>query len=206
MIDAVILDLGNVLAFHDNAKLFRELARIYGPTADAMRARLEGTGIWERATKGHLKGDALRLALAEALGAAVPTPEQFVAAWSCHFALNAPMIRHVERLQGHVRLVLLSNTHDLHVASLRPLIPVLEKLDALVLSCEVGHMKPEPEIYALAVEAARAPPQRAVFFDDMESYVEGARRAGLHAHVFRSADDVPAQLAALGLPHLLDAH
>lgn len=205
MIDAVIFDLGNVLAFHDNAKLFRELAALYGTTPDAMRARLEGTGIWERANKGHLKGDALRLALSERLGGPAPTPAQFVSAWSCHFTLNPPMIRHVERLAGKVRLVLLSNTHDLHVASLRPLIPVLEKFDALILSCEVGYMKPQPEIYALAIQAAATAPQRAVFFDDVEEYVESARRAGLHAHVFKDAADVPAQLAALGLPHLLDA-
>ena len=115
------------------------------------------------------------------------------------------MVRLVERLVGKVRLVLLSNTHDLHVANLRPLLPVLEKFDALVFSCEVGHMKPEPEIYALAISAAKVPPSRAVFFDDVEAYVEGAKRAGLHAHVFRSADEVPAQLAALGLPVLLDA-
>lgn len=204
MIEAVIFDLGNVLAFHDNAKLFRELAALYGSTPDALKQRLEGSAIWEHANKGHLKGDALRLALAQRLGA-TPSEPDFVRAWSCHFTLNPPMVRLVERLVGKVRLVLLSNTHDLHVANLRPLLPVLERFDALVLSCEVGHMKPEPEIYALALAAAKAPPHRAVFFDDVEAYVEGAKRAGLHAHVFRSADEVAAQLAALGLPVLLDA-
>lgn len=204
MIEAVIFDLGNVLAFHDNAKLFRELATLYGSTPEALMKRLEGSGLWERANKGRLKGDALRLALAEKLGVA-PPEEDFVLAWSCHFTLNPPMIRLVERLAGKVRLVLLSNTHDLHVANLRPLLPVLEKFDELVLSCEVGHMKPEPEIYALAIAAAKVPPDRAVFFDDVEAYVEGARKAGLHAHVVRSAAEVPAQLAALGLPVLLDA-
>lgn len=204
MIDAVILDLGNVLAFHDNAKLFAELAKLFHTTPDQLRHQLEGTGIWEKANKGHLAGDALRLALAEHL-AHEPNAEAFVRAWSCHFTLNHAMIRHVEKLAGKTKLLLLSNTHDLHVANLRPRLPVLERFDALVLSCEVGHMKPEPEIYARALDAAKVPASRAVFFDDVDAYVDGARRAGLHAYVFKDAADVPRQLAALGLPHLLDA-
>jgi putative hydrolase of the HAD superfamily len=202
VIDAVILDLGNVLAFHDNARLFRELAALYRTTEARLRERLEGTGTWERANRGHLKGDLLRLELNRRLGAE-PSPHDFVRVWSCHFTLNTPMIHQVERLVGKARLVLLSNTHDLHVAHLRPQLPVLERFEGLVLSCEVGLIKPEPEIYARAIALAGVPPQRAVFFDDMEPYVEGARRAGLHAHVFRDAAEVPGQLAALGLPHLL---
>ncbi|MBK7863553.1 MAG: HAD family phosphatase [Archangiaceae bacterium] len=203
MIEAVIVDLGNVLAFHDNVKLFSELAALYRTTPERLRERLEGTGTWERANRGQLQGDALRLALAEVLGHA-PEPDAFVRAWSCHFALNPPMVRHLERLVGKARLVLLSNTHDLHVAYPRPLLPVLERFDGLVLSCDVGLIKPEPAIYARALELARVPAHRAVFFDDVEAYVEGARRAGLHAHVFKDAAQVPAQLAALGLPHLLE--
>src|SRR6185369_17222213 len=41
MIEAVILDLGNVLAFHDNALLFRELAALYRTTDARLRERLE---------------------------------------------------------------------------------------------------------------------------------------------------------------------
>jgi putative hydrolase of the HAD superfamily len=195
VIDAVIFDLGNVLAFHDNELLFRELGRLFHGD---VRARLEGSGTWERVNKGFLKGDALRQDLNARLGADV-SREDFERAWSCHFTLNPPMIRFAEALVGKVKLGLLSNTHDLHVAHLRPRIPVLEKFDALILSCEVGAMKPEEAIYRRALEALQVEPQRAVFFDDMEPYVRAAERFGLHAHVFRSVDEVPGQLAELGL-------
>jgi FMN phosphatase YigB (HAD superfamily) len=203
MIDAVIFDLGNVLAFHDNAKLFAVLAEEFHTTPEKMRERLEGSDIWQRANKGHLPGDALRRALCERLGVEVPR-ENFERAWSCHFSINDPMVQWVDSLAGRVRLVLLSNTHDLHVSHLRPRLPVLEKFDALVLSCELGLMKPDAEIYRRAIEAARAPAQRAVFFDDVEAYVLAARSAGLHAHVFHSAQEAQRQLAELGLP--LDRH
>jgi putative hydrolase of the HAD superfamily len=198
VIDAVIFDLGNVLAFHDNELLFRELSRLF---KGDVRARLEGSGTWERVNKGFLKGDALRRELVARLGAEV-SREDFERAWSCHFTLNPPMIRNVEALVGHVKLALLSNTHDLHVAHLRPLIPVLEKFDALILSCEVGAMKPEEVIYRRAVEALKVEPPRAVFFDDMEPYVRAAERFGLNARVFRSADEARDQLVELGVSAL----
>lgn len=205
-IEAVILDLGNVLAFHDNAKLFRELSAVFGASPEALKARLEGSGVWDRVNRGQLKGDALRVELASRLGGQAPSPEDFYRAWTCHFTLNAPMVRLTEALVGRVKLVLLSNTHDLHVRFLRPQLPVLERFDGLVLSCEVGHLKPERAIYERAIAAAGVAPSKAVFFDDVEPYVEAARGAGLHAHVFRDAREVPAQLRALGLGDLLDLH
>jgi len=204
-VSAVIFDLGNVLVFHDNAKLFREVSGLFGTTPESLRSKLEGSGLWERVNRGELKGDALRLALAERVGGRVPDADAFVRAWTCHFELNPPMIRLAESLVGRVRLVLLSNTHDLHVGFLRPQLPVLERFDGLVLSCEVGLVKPERAIYERALAAAGVPATKAVFFDDLEPYVEAARAAGLHAHVFRDAREAAAQLQALGLPHLVDA-
>ena len=199
MIDAVILDLGNVLVFHDNEKLFREVAPLFGTTALGLKEKLEGTGVWERANRGRLAGPALCRELAATLGVAPPSAADFTRAWTSHFTLNEPMIRLAESLVGKVKLVLLSNTHDLHVDYLVPQLPVLQRFEGLVLSCEVGLIKPEAEIYAKALAVAGVRPEAAVFFDDVEAYVEGARRAGLHAHVFRSAAEVPGQLAALGL-------
>ncbi len=122
MIDAILFDLGNVLAFHDNEKLFRELAQAFQTTPVEMAKRLEGSGVWPRVNTGHLRGDALRQELS-ARFSHTPTREEFERAWSSHFSLNVPMIRLVESLVGRVKLVLLSNTHDLHVAHLRPQLP-----------------------------------------------------------------------------------
>lgn len=195
-LEAVVLDLGNVLAFHDNELLFREMARAFNTTPEAMRTRLDG-GLWDRVNRGQLPGDSLRLELNERLGGALKAAEWF-ALWNCHFTLNLPMVAHVERLVGRVRLVLLSNTHDQHVAYLRPQLPVLERFDGLVLSYEVGLVKPERGIYLRALEVAQVPPERAVFFDDVERYAVAARDVGMHGRVFRRAEEFPAQLAELG--------
>jgi hypothetical protein len=64
----LLLDLGNVFAFHDNALLFRRMAEAFGTTEAQLRARLDG-GVWERVNRGQLPGDALRQELCARLGA-----------------------------------------------------------------------------------------------------------------------------------------
>ncbi|MDP3503162.1 MAG: HAD family phosphatase [Myxococcales bacterium] len=195
MIDALILDLGNVLAFHDNERLFEQMARAFGSSREAMRERLDG-GLWDRVNRGLLPGDSLRQELIARLGHEI-SAEAWFALWNCHFTLYDEMIREVEGLVGRVRLVLLSNTHDQHIEFLRPKLPLLQRFDGLVLSYEVGHVKPERQIYERALALAAVEPGRAAFFDDVPRYAEAATSLGLHGRVFTTVAAFREQLRAL---------
>lgn len=194
-VSALILDLGNVLVFHDNARLFARLAERFSTTPEELKARLEG-GLWDRVNRGQLPGDALRVELVRRLGLEV-SPEEFEALWCSHFAVHAEMVSEVERLVGRKRLVLLSNTHDLHVRWCKERIPLLHRFDALVLSCDVGLVKPEPGIYQRALDAAKVAPEEAVFFDDVERFARGAEAVGMRGRVFTTVAQFRADLAAL---------
>ncbi|WP_434386693.1 HAD family hydrolase [Melittangium boletus] len=194
---AVILDLGNVLAFHDNALLFRRLGARAGLDAEEAARRLSGAG-WTAANRGLLGPEGIRRDVCEALGVDVPMAE-FTALWNCHFTLHDAVLPHVERLEGQVKRLLLSNTNVLHVAWLKPRLPVLERFDHLVLSCETGHVKPEPAIYEEALRHAGCAPDEAAFFDDLPEYVAAANTLGIRGHLFTTADAFDAQLRALGL-------
>lgn len=194
---AVILDLGNVLVFHDNGLLFRRLGERAGlPPAEAER-RLAGAG-WTAANRGLLGAEGIRREVCGALGVELPAGE-FNALWSSHFAVHEAVLPRVEGLVGRVKLVLLSNTNVLHAAFLRPRLPVLERFDHLVLSCEVGHVKPEPAIYQEALRHAGCEPHEAAFFDDLPEFVQAANALGLRGHLFTTAAAFDAQLTALGL-------
>jgi putative hydrolase of the HAD superfamily len=52
-------------------------------------------------------------------------------------------------------------------------------LDACVLSCDVGHAKPEAEVYALAAERLGLSPAACVFVDDRPSFVRAGQVAGM---------------------------
>ena len=194
---AVLLDLGNVLAFHDNGLLFRRLGERAGLSADEAERRLLGAG-WTAANRGTLDGEGIRADVCRALGVSIPADE-FFRLWNCHFTIHEAVLPRVERLAAQVRLVLLSNTNVLHVRYLRPLLPVLERFHARVLSCEVGHVKPEAAIYREALARAGCAPHEAAFFDDIPDYVAAADALGIHGRLFTTAAAFEVQLAALGL-------
>ena len=74
----------------------------------------------------------------------------------------------------------------------------LDDLFAPVLvSCDLGVIKPDPAIYRLAVERLGVAAERIVFVDNMPVNVEAARACGLHGIVFTSAADLRAELARL---------
>jgi FMN phosphatase YigB (HAD superfamily) len=194
---AVILDLGNVLVFHDNALLFRRLGARAGLAPAEAERRIAGAG-WTAANRGLLGAEAIRRDVCGSLGVDLPADE-FNALWSSHFTVHEAVLPRVETLVGRVKLVLLSNTNVLHAAFLRPKLPVLERFDSLVLSCEVGLVKPEPAIYQEALRRAGCEPQEAAFFDDLPEFVQAANALGIRGHLFTNAEAFDAQLKALGL-------
>ncbi len=194
---AVLLDLGNVLVFHDNALLFRRLGARVGLAPGEAEHRLSGAG-WTAANRGLLGAEAIRRDVCGSLGVDLPA-EEFNALWSSHFTLHEAVLPRVEGLVGRVKLGLLSNTNVLHAAFLRPKLPVLERFDQVLLSCEVGAVKPEPGFYQEALRRLGCAPEEVAFFDDLPEFVQAANALGLRGHLFTTAEAFDAQLKALGL-------
>ncbi len=72
-----------------------------------------------------------------------------------------------EQLRGH---------HARRCSSTSGVIPLV---DAVVLSCEVGSMKPYPEIYVTALEDLGVAAADAVFIDDQPTFCLGAESVGV---------------------------
>lgn len=196
-IRTVLLDLGNVLIFHDNQLLFRSIGGRAGISADAVERLLTGE-LWNAIHRGELDSEEIRRELSRALRLEISSSD-FIKLWNCHFRLNEEMISEVERWVGRVKLGALSNTNALHAQYFQAQLPILKKFDQILLSHEVRMMKPEPGIYLEALRRLDSAPQETVFFDDQPEYVAAARSLGIHAHVFRSAADFSAQLLSMGL-------
>ncbi len=95
---------------------------------------------------------------------------------------------------------LLSNMgHDTWAAA-QPAFDWLDGLACTTLSFQVGRIKPEPEIYLECLVALGVQPGEALFVDDRPVNVEAARRLGIQAVVFESADALAVELGRAGAP------
>jgi glucose-1-phosphatase len=195
-IEAVLLDLGNVLVFHDDAKLFGRIAAAGSVTAEAAREAL--APLWTRFHVGELAGDALRSAVSGVAGRALD-PGEFPELWSCHFRIHDAVLPLVESLIGRVKVLLLSNTEAFHFAHVSPRLPILARFDALVLSHEIGLAKPDPAIFREALRRAGTRPEATAYFDDVARYVEASRALGIEGRIFTDAPAFERDLRELGL-------
>jgi 2-haloacid dehalogenase len=75
----------------------------------------------------------------------------------------------------------------------------LRWLHGMVISGEVGVIKPDPRIYEILLARFAIDPHRAVYIDDVAANVEGARRFGIHGVHFTTPVVLREELVRLAL-------
>ncbi len=194
MIKAVIFDLGRVIVPFDFRRGYDRISALTGIPATEIPARIRPSGLVERLESGQIAPREFVRQISELLNLHC-SYEEFCDIWSSIFLPHTLISEDLLRgIAANYRLVLLSNTNQIHFDMIRAAYPLLKHFHALVLSHEVGAMKPSPAIYQKAVEAAGCLPGECFFTDDIPEYVEGARRYGIDAVQFQSAEQIEREL------------
>ncbi len=111
---------------------------------------------------------------------------QFKNIWNDIFTENDGMADLIEILRKDFKLCLLSNTNELHFEFIRKKFPVVNKFDNWVLSYEAGVMKPDPEIFRIALQKAGVDAEESIFIDDIRGHVMEAQSLGINSVEFKS--------------------
>jgi len=69
--------------------------------------------------------------------------------------------------------------------------------DVIVCSSQIHMIKPNPEIFAYTLKELKVLPQEALFIDDREVNVQGARAAGLQALLYKDVETLRQELTNL---------
>jgi len=196
---AVIFDLGKVIVPFDIQRGYAALQPHCGLPLEELPKRISATDLVHRFEAGKVSPEEFVRQFSALLGLDIPY-DRFCELWSSIF-LPEPLVPEalLEGLRQRYRLLLLSNTNAIHFAMIRENYPILKQFQDYVLSYEVGAMKPDPRIYQVAIERAGCRPEECFFTDDIEPYVEGARRAGMDAVQFQSAGQIERELEARGI-------
>ena len=81
----------------------------------------------------------------------------------------------------------------------RPTQPIFDLFQDIIVSGVEKLVKPDPAIYALALQRFGIRPGQAIFIDDNHANVISARENGFATHHFRDAASLRAELVALNL-------
>lgn len=199
MIKTVIFDLGGVIVPLDFAAGYRRLEGVCSFPAAEIPERIRSTSLVVDFECGRVSAQEFHRQLSDVLGLTVGYGE-FRDLWCAIFPPHALIpAEWIEAVRKEKRVLLLSNTNEIHFEVIRERYPHLGHFDEYVLSYEVGAMKPAAAIYEEAIRRSGCEPEECFFTDDVMGYVEGARRSGIDAEQFLGADKLRTDLAARGI-------
>jgi HAD superfamily hydrolase (TIGR01509 family) len=108
--------------------------------------------------------------------------DRIVDAWQKHISIDPEAMPVLTALKQNKKMVgLVSNfDHPPHVRRILSQNRLESIFDTTVISSEVGVKKPDPAIFALALQQTGISPADAVYVGDTEADVAGALAAGIH--------------------------
>jgi putative hydrolase of the HAD superfamily len=196
---ALIFDVGKVLIPFDFKRGYQALENLCGLTVPEIRQRIAASGLVMPFEKGLIETSEFVEQLSSTLGLN-SDHDGFCHAWSCIFHDQLIPDATFAVLAQRYRLLLLSNTNSLHFEMIRKnYSSLLEHFHDRILSFEVHAAKPEPEIFRAAIHRAGCRAEECFFTDDLAENVEAARREGMDAVQFESAQQLEREMRARGI-------
>lgn len=185
-IDTVIFDFGGVLInidYHKTIEAFKEL----GITDFEERySQADQSSLFSDFEIGKISAQRFVNDLLHFLPSGI-SPNKVVHAWNA-MILDVPTstVDLLASLQGKYRLFLLSNTNEIHIPKAliewekSSKVEFYDCFEYVYLSHEMGLRKPDEEIFSRVCREQSIQPENALFIDDSEQHLIGARKIGLN--------------------------
>jgi putative hydrolase of the HAD superfamily len=198
-ISTIVFDFGNVIGFFSHRQAAEQLAVYTTASVEDILLLLCDEQLEDDFESGRLSVAELRRHVRQRLGLTC-SDEEFDRAVGDMFTPNDEVCKLIPLMKPRYRLLLLSNTNELHALQFRrQFTDTLAHFDALVLSHEVGFRKPCPDIYAHCRKLADCPPSECIFIDDLPTNIEAARACGWKGIVYHRGMDLRREMRKQGI-------
>lgn len=192
-IKAIIWDMGGVIIRTEDMGPRDALAKRLGLSREELNRIVFEPDDRKPAQLGEIDGEVYSHATADRLGLYL---QEFRQEFFGGDRLDEELVAYIRELRLKHKTALLSNA----LSNLRTFLAdwnITDAFDLIVVSAEEHLLKPDPAIYKLALDRLGVNAAEAVFIDDMEANVEGARRVGMHGIQFISREQALSELQTL---------
>jgi putative hydrolase of the HAD superfamily len=186
-IRAVFWDLGGViLRTEDQAPRRAWEARLGLSPVDLAQRIFDGP-VSQQAMLGQASADDVWEAVGASLDLSPQDRDQLRMDFFSGDQIDERLMGFIRSLRPRLRVGLISNAWPEVRRLLETTWRIADAFDPLILSPEVGLVKPNPAIFRQALVRAEALPAQTVFVDDFPENADAARGLGMQAVVFRTA-------------------
>jgi epoxide hydrolase-like predicted phosphatase len=180
-IKAILVDDGGVLVQMVDETPRQQLADRYGIPLKRIYNLLFDTEASIQAALGEIHMEHHWRAIHEILHIPPEARGEFISQFWAADGLNRELVEALPALRERYCLGLLSNANDDLRQMLLERWQIASLFDDMIISAEVGLLKPDRRIYELAIHRLGVEPDEALFIDDLPVNIEGAQIAGLKA-------------------------
>ena len=205
-ITTIFFDIGGVLLDVDEQGGLAEMGRITGLAPDCLRRRIAGDAL-HALERGQITLREYHTAVFRAADGGPSLPyEHFERIWLGMLKGETPVTGLLPDLKKRAAVWFLSNSNHAHMDYVRAHYPFMALADCVISSHEVGHRKPDREIYRLALRRAGVAAGQALFIDDREVNVAAAGELGIRAHHYAGLPGLVGFLGEHGLGALMNEY
>lgn len=199
MIKTLIFDLGKVIVNFDHSRIIQRIEK----SCDLKSEEIYRIVFTSTVVRDYETGKISSLKFFEEVKKLLSlrmTFLEFSDAWNSTFDLE-PILSEsfIDNLSQKYRLLVLSDTNELHFEFIKANFPILKYFDDFVLSYQAGAVKPFPQIFLSAIEKANCLAEECLFTDDREGNILGAKEVGINAIQFLTTDKFIEDLQKLNL-------
>ncbi|MDF2942352.1 MAG: HAD-superfamily hydrolase subfamily variant 3 [Herbinix sp.] len=199
MIHTVVLDIGNVLA-QFRWKEYLEKCGYDENVIQKIGNATVRSEYWKEWDRGAQEDDeliskccALEPSVEKEIKALFNDVEQLVR----EYDYSVEFIKKLK--ENGYQVYLLSNYGRTHFQRDQRNFRFMKYVDGAIISSQVQYIKPEPEIYEALINRYHINPSEAVFLDDLQDNLEGAKPFGFHTILVRSYEQMIEDLKKLGV-------
>jgi len=185
---AIVFDLGNVLIPFHYSIAINKLNQIENRLGERFFDHYRSNYSYHREfEKGNIPEIEFVNKMLEVVNHKIDT-DTFCRLYADIFSLNEDVISLLPVLKKNYNLFLLSNTDSIHKKYGWEKYDFLTNFDKLILSFEVGSVKPEEKIYRAVEKASGLLSKEHLFIDDIQEYVDAAKNIDWDAVRFERYD------------------
>lgn len=183
---AIVFDLGNVLIPFDYTPAISKLNQIQSGLGDKFTEFYKANYSLHRDfERGNIPEISFINKMLDIVDHKI-NAETFCRIFSDIFTLNEEVIALLPILKNNYKLFLLSNTNSIHKKYGWQNYDFLKHFDKLILSHEIGSVKPEEKIYRAVEGTSGYSSEEHFYIDDIQEYVDAAKNLGWDAVQFVS--------------------
>lgn len=195
-IKAVFFDLGGVIVRTEFQTPRQQLADRLGIDYDDLNKLVFDSDTSNRASVGEISSEEHWLSVIQRLRRPAEERQSIRDEFFAGDIVDRTLVEYIRSLRPRHKTGLISNAWG----DLRDFI-VREKFDdafdKMIISAEVGAMKPEPKIFQIALQQFGVKPEEAVFVDDFYVNIEGCEKVGIRGIHFKDPETALQQLNEL---------